>query len=163
MNKWQYLMIIGACALFACQNTGESRNKNYSVPTEVKHQHTRIDTITKMKLALQPDNFDHKELNKMSSYILTNNLDQEVIIPSSFSIEQLLDNKWKIVTLVEMLVFEDITYVIPPKSSKKFPLALSRVLKDHATAQGQYRLVKDAWIYQEEDKKTRLTAEFTIK
>ncbi len=163
MIKWQYLAITATCALFACQGAGESKNKNQSVPTVVDDQHKTIDTVNKMELALQPDTFDQKESNKMSSYILTNNLDQEVIIPSSFTIEQWLDNKWQMVHLAGMLVFEDITYVIPPKSSKEFPLALSRILKNHAVVKGQYRLVKDAWIYKEEDKKSRLTAEFTIR
>ncbi|CDS91612.1 hypothetical protein D3C87_1340980 [compost metagenome] len=67
------------------------------------------------------------------------------------------------VPLAEMLVFEDSTYDIPLKSTKEFPLALSRILKNHTVVKGQYSFVRDVWIYKEEDKKSLLTAEFTIR
>lgn len=162
MITWKHLTITATIAIFSCQGGGEIKSKGQSAKQQVDHNDKTTDTLRTMQLVLQPDTFVQRDSNKMSHYIITNKSDEEVVIPSSFVIEKLRGDKWEMIPLTEMLVFEDITYAIPPKGSKEFGLALSRVMKDHEPEKGHYRFVKEAWIYGQESKKTLLTAEFDI-
>lgn len=162
MIKWQYFTLAAALGVIACQNAGESKKKNLPTEQQVNNEIKTTDTLEKMELLVLPDTFEQKDSNKMGSYILKNNLEQELIISSSLKIEKFVDDKWQLVPLSEMLVFEDITYAILPKESKEFPLALSRILKDGATVKGKYRLTKEAWQYRKDAEKSQLTAEFYI-
>jgi len=161
MIKWQYLTLAATLGVIACQGTGEAKRKDLPVQ-QVNNEIKTTDTIHDMELLVLPDTFEQKDSDKIGSYVLNNNLEQELIVPSSFIIERLIDDKWQLVPLVEMFVFEDITYAISPKEAKEFPLALSKILKDGANTKGRYRLVKEAWIYGKDEEKTKLTAEFLI-
>lgn len=162
MIKWQYFTLAAALGVIACQGAGEPKKKDLPAEQQVNNEITTTDTLEKMELLVLPDTFEEKDSEKMGSYVLKNNLDQELIIASSIKIERLVDDKWQPVKLSEMMVFEDITYAIPPKESKEFPFALSRILKDGATVKGKYRLSKEAWPYRKDAEKSQLTAEFYI-
>jgi len=158
--KWQYFTLAAALTVMACQGTGEPKKKHEELPMKNENN---TNTSQKMELLVLPAVFEQKDVNKMGHYVLKNNFDKELVISSHFTIEKLVDEKWVTVPLSEMLAFEDITYAIPPKKSKEFALALSSILKDKATLKGQYRLVKEAWLYGHDTDKKKLTARFEIK
>lgn len=161
MIRWQYLTLTAAFAVVSCQGTGESKMKDLSA--QQLNNEIKKDTLHKMELIVEPAVFEQKDTVKMGRYVLNNNLDQELVFSSYYTIEKLTDGKWVEAPLNEMLAFEDITYAVQPKKSKEFPLALSRIMKDRATVKGHYRLTKEAWVYKNDADKKQLTAEFEIK
>lgn len=162
MIKWRYLTLAALLGIIACQGAGEPKKKD--LPTrQVNNEIQTTDTLHKMELLILPDTFEQNDSNKMGKYVLSNNLEQELITSSSFTIEKLVNAKWQPVPLADRLVFEDITYAVPSKKSKEFTLALSNILKDGAGVKGQYRLVKEVWPYGKAEDKSQLTAEFEIK
>lgn len=163
MYKWKYLTITAIMALFSCQGGGGMKSEKQSAKQQVDYHRELTDTSGKMQMTLRPDTFRQKDTTKMFHYTITNNFEKELIISSSFVIEKLVEKKWEMVPISEMLVVEDITYAVPAKGSKEYALALSRVMKDHGSKKGHYRFVKEAWIYGEESTKSRLTAEFEIR
>lgn len=116
-----------------------------------------------MQMTLRPDTFGQTDSYQMFHYTITNNFEKELIVSNSFVIEKLIGKKWEMVPLAEMLVVEDITYAVPAKGYKEFALALSRVMKDHASEKGHYRFIKEVWIYGQERRKSLLTVEFEIR
>lgn len=148
--------------IVSCQGTGEPQKKDLPQKQQVNNEITN-NISDKIELSVLPDVFEQKDIRKTEHYVLKNNLDQELILSSSFIIEKLTEDKWEPVPLSEMLAFEDITYAIPPKESKEFNLALSSILKDKAAVKGHYRLVKDVWLYGQDKNKQQLTAEFEIR
>jgi len=148
--------------IISCQSTGEPKKKDLPQQQQVGNE-INSNISDKIELSVLPDVFEQKDTSKTGHYVLKNNLDQELVLSSSFIIEKLTDDKWEPVPLSEMLAFPDITYAIPPKESKEFALALSNILKDKATVKGQYRLVKDVWLYGQDKDKKQLTAEFEIR